>query len=151
MDFAATVDLKNPSTIDWENYPIKSGRFYETRGSEEPTEVKKSVSFPTPDAKVVVILHQDHRVYYSETTPEYSPFVLPPALTHDTRRYIQDSFREKYRLELSVRPVHKKWISDDGKPYIAVNAQIQTGDSEQFEKYTKSEAAKILDALRKKK
>jgi hypothetical protein len=65
MDFAATVDLKNPQTIDWENYPIKSGRFYETRGSLEPTEMKKSQSFPTPDATVIVVLHKDHKLYYS--------------------------------------------------------------------------------------
>ena len=64
MDFAATVDLKNPSSIDWENYPIRSGRFYDTRGSGEPVEIKKSVNFPTPDATVVVILHKDHKIYY---------------------------------------------------------------------------------------
>jgi hypothetical protein len=31
MDFAATVDLKNPELIDWENYPITSGLFYESK------------------------------------------------------------------------------------------------------------------------
>lgn len=31
MDFAATVDLKNPELIDWEKYPIRNGVFYETR------------------------------------------------------------------------------------------------------------------------
>ena len=65
MDFAATIDLKNPSNIDWESYPIQSGRFYETRGSLESIEIKKSISFPTPDATVIVVLHKDHRVYYS--------------------------------------------------------------------------------------
>lgn len=64
MDFAATVDLKNPSSIDWENYPIRSGLWYDTRGSLEPQEVKQAASFPTPDATLVVILHQDHRIYY---------------------------------------------------------------------------------------
>ena len=68
MDFAATVDMKNPSTIDWRNYPITSGKFYESRGSLEPAEVKKSLSFPTPDATVLVILHKDHKVYYSAPT-----------------------------------------------------------------------------------
>jgi hypothetical protein len=66
MDFASLVDLKNPSAIDWENYPIKNGKFYETRGSLEPIEVKKTTSFPIPDATVVVILHRDHKVYYSD-------------------------------------------------------------------------------------
>jgi len=31
MDFAALVDLKNANQIDWEAYPITSGRWYESR------------------------------------------------------------------------------------------------------------------------
>ena len=161
MDFAATIDLKNPDMIDWDNYPIQSGEFYATRGALEPREIKKSQSFPTPDATVIVILHKDHKEYYSphdcqsprsddlslwnrdtewqNTVPKsflhslrwkdedisYHPFILPSSLTRDTRKYVQDFFREKYGLELSVRPAHKKWISEEGKPYIVVNAQIQ--------------------------
>ena len=68
MDFAATLDLKNPLNIDWGSYPIQSGVFYETRGSLEPVEVKKSLSFPIPDAEVIVILHKDHKIYYSDHT-----------------------------------------------------------------------------------
>lgn len=146
MDFAATVDLKNPNSIDWKNYPIQSGIWYDTRGSLEPQEVKKAESFPTPDATLVVILHQDHRAYYSEDSTSYIPFILPPSLSRDTRKYVQDTFREKYSLELSVRPAHKKWLSEDGKPYIAVNAQIQTGTHD-FREYSKSDAKHALDAL----
>jgi adenine-specific DNA glycosylase len=170
MDFAATIDLKNPSNIDWETYPIKSGKFYETKWSLEPREVKKSQSFPTPDATVIVVLHKDHRIYYSSRHPEftkdpeipgfflssewrgikitssYSPFILPPSLTRDTRKYVQEYFREKYSLELSVRPAHKKWISEDGVPYLVVNAQIQTG-THIFDKYTKPLAKSALEAL----
>ena len=76
----------------------------------------------------------------------YLPFILPPSLTRDTRKYVQGYFREKYRLELSVRPVHKKWISKDGRPFIEVNAQIQTGTYE-FHEYSKSEAKTVLDPL----
>ena len=68
MDFAASVDLKNQSNIDWEIYPLQSGRFYETRGALEPVEVKKSQFFPIPDATVIVILHQDHKIYYGAPT-----------------------------------------------------------------------------------
>jgi hypothetical protein len=68
MDFASLVDLKNPANIDWETYPIKSGKFYESRGASEPVEVKKSVSFPIPDAMVIVVLHQEHKIYYSDDT-----------------------------------------------------------------------------------
>ena len=146
MDFAATVDMKNPSTIDWKNYAITSGKFYESRGSLEPIEVKKSVSFPTPDAQVIVILHKDHTLYYSSLSDIYAPFSLPPSLSRDTRAYVQSYFREHYCLELSVRPVHRKWISKDGRPFIGVNAQIQTGTYE-FHEYSKSEARAVLDAL----
>ena len=146
MDFAASVDLKNQSNIDWEIYPIQSGRFYETRGALEREEVKKSQFFPIPDAEVIVILHKDHTLYYSSLSERYAPFSLVPSLTRDTRKYVQGYFREKYGLELSVRPVHKKWISEDGKPYLAVHAQIQTGRYE-FSEYSKSEARTVLDPL----
>ena len=66
MDFSSLVDLKNPQNIDWENYPIRSGVFYETRGDMEPQEQKISQSFPIPDAHVIVILHRDHQAYFSE-------------------------------------------------------------------------------------
>lgn len=162
MDFAATVDLKNPDNINWENYPIQSGVFYESRGTLEERGEKKSKIFPIPDASVIVILHKDHHIYYTDPTliqdiPEFSwqdlslgktvtelidkssyrPFVLPPALQRNTRQYVQEYFRSQYEIELSVRPVHAHWISSAGAPYIAVNAQIQLGDREQFEKYDK--------------
>jgi A/G-specific adenine glycosylase len=157
MDFASILDLKNPTLIDWEKYPIRSWRFYETKGSLEPIEVKKSQSFPLPDARIIVFLHKDHKVYYSEksdvrweiqiggnwSNESYSPFILPPPLHRESRQYIQEYFRNKYSLELSVRPPHKKWISDDGKPYIAVNAQIQAGEPH-FEIFTKKEISKYI-------
>lgn len=65
MDFAAMVDLRSPANINWSDYPIQSGKFYETRGSLEPQEAKKSVTFPTPDATIIVTLHENHRIYYS--------------------------------------------------------------------------------------
>jgi hypothetical protein len=126
MDFAATIDVKNPDNIDWNNYPIRSGIFYETHGNLEPREEKQSRTFPIPDATVVVILHQDHRDYYiPHYSDTYTPFVLTPALHRDTRLYVQEYFRRFHFLELSVRPVHAKWLADDGRAYIAVNAQIQ--------------------------
>ncbi|MFZ2255934.1 MAG: hypothetical protein WAW59_02080 [Patescibacteria group bacterium] len=148
MDFAATVDIKNPDNIDWENYPIQSGVFYETRGTLEPREEKKSRSFPIPDATVVVILHQDHRDYYtSHHSEEYTPFILSPSLHRDTRLYVQEYFRRHNLLELSVRPVHAKWIASDGRAYIAVNAQIQSGDREQFQKTDKKTAQEVLKKM----
>ncbi len=64
----------------------------------------------------------------------------------DTRKYVQDYFREKYGLELSVRPIHKKWLTGDGKPYVVVNVQIQAGVYT-FSEYTKLEAKLMIDSL----
>jgi hypothetical protein len=85
MDFASTIDLKNPTSIDWDHHPIPYGLFYETRGSMEPWEIKISQSFPIPDATVVVMLHQDHRVYYTASVELYAPFILPAGEDRDTR------------------------------------------------------------------
>lgn len=137
MDFSATQDLKNPEQIDWEKYPVKEGLFYETRWNLEPKEIKKSISFPTPDATIMVTLHKDHKIYYSYENP-YQPFTLNPALHRDTRKYIQEYFRHTYWLELSVRPIHKKWFDEQGKPYVALNAQIQTG-RHSFHEYSKKD------------
>ncbi len=110
-------------------------------------EKKTSISFPTPDAQVLVILHQDHRVYYSLDSESYSLFTLPPSEHRDTRKYVQDYFRSKYGLELSVRPIHKKWLSIDGKPYITMNAQIQAGDASVFKQYSKKDMKNVTDHL----
>jgi HhH-GPD superfamily base excision DNA repair protein len=146
MDFAALIDLKSANLIDWDIYPIQSGRFYETRGTLEPVEMRKSMTFPLPDAQILLVLHRDHQIYYSKKGG-YRPFLLPPALTRDVRKYIQDTFRSDYSLELSVRPPKEKWISKDGVPYILVTAQIQLGDASQFEAYEKKEVRSILDLL----
>jgi len=143
MDFSSMIDLKNPYQIDWENYPIPYGVWYNSRWSIEPITEKTTKSFPIPDATALVFLHENHAIYFSENTETYEPFILAPGLTRDSRKYIQDSFRERYMLELSVRPPHKKWLSKDGKPYIAVNAQIQTG-KENFIKYIKKESKSYI-------
>lgn len=127
MDFSAIIDLKNPENIIWKEYIFIESIFYKTHGAFETQEEKQKQSFPTPDATIVVTLHEGHRIYYSENKEKYTPFILPPSMTRDVRRYIQSYFKENYQLELSVRPVHKKWLSNDGKPYIAVNAQVQVG------------------------
>jgi len=65
MDFASTIDLKNPDNINWDNYIFRESAFYTSRGSLEPKEEKKTLSFPLPDASIIVILHEDHKIYYS--------------------------------------------------------------------------------------
>lgn len=147
MDFAALIDLKNPENIDWEKYPIQDGVFYETRWSLEPKEEKKSVSFPIPDATVIVILHKEHKIYYCNSQNEFQPFILPPPLHRDTRSYVQGHFRSQYNLELSVRPIQKKWMSEDGKPYVLLNAQVQTWKVN-FSEFSKKEYLSFLESIK---
>lgn len=149
MDFASLIDLKTRDLIDWDNYPIQSGKWYDTRGMLEPIVKREKTVFPLADARIFVILHENHRVYFSlPQNKEYTPFILEPALQSDIRKYVQDFFRETYHLELSVRPVSKKWISLSGEPFIMVNAQIQTGDNSDFSSFGKEayqEWRQILD------
>ena len=77
----------------------------------------------------------------------YSPFILPASEDRDTRKYVQDFFRNQYALELSVRPVHRKWLSKDGKPYITVNAQVQAGDVSIFAQYNKPDMKTIIEII----
>lgn len=127
MDWVRLCEPKTASLFEKEKYIFTESEFYVTNWSNEIIEKKKNEYFPIPDAQVIVTLHQDHKIYYSLSDDTYSPFTLPPSEDRDTRKYIQDYFRSHYSLELSVRPIHKKWITEDGKPYIAVNAQVQAG------------------------
>lgn len=143
MDFARMVDDKNPANIDWKNYVIQDGKFYETRGEMEIFEVKKKENFPLPDAKIVVILHENHKLYFWKND-EYSPFILPPAEDRDTRNFVKKFFKKNFDLEVSVRPIHKKWLSKLGEPFVAVNVQIQTGKHD-FKEFDKKIAKKFLE------
>jgi A/G-specific adenine glycosylase len=142
MDWARLMEPKNSNLFDRKTYIFKESEFYISGWETEIIEKKITQYFPIPDAQVIVTLHQDHKIYYSISSDSYSPFVLPPSENRDTRKYVQDYFRWVYGLELSVRPVHKKWITEEWKPYIAVNAQVQAGKYD-FNIYTKS-AAKII-------
>lgn len=134
MDFGSIVSLNNKSGIDWEDYPFKDCRFYKMLGSLEIEQKKKQRVFPTKDAQIVVVLHRDHKVYYSPTNGKYEPFVLPQT-EGDIRHHVQEYFRTKYNLELSVRPVHDKYFEND-QPYIICNAQVQKGNPN-FPQYKK--------------
>jgi A/G-specific adenine glycosylase len=76
------------------------------------------------DAQVMLFLHEGHKKYYSSRKKGYAPFVVPAS--HNTRAGIKDWFRNRYGLELAVRPPHRK-MNLNGKPTILVNAQILLG------------------------
>lgn len=76
------------------------------------------------EARVEVTLHENHKKYFSSVKKSYQPFSIPPS--HNTRAGIKIWFRERYGLEVSVRPPHGKIIHKD-VPTILVNVQILTG------------------------
>lgn len=69
--------------------------------------------------------------------------MIPPALTRETRKTVQEYFLKHFGLSVSVRPIHKKWLTTDDQPFVAVNVQIQTG-IQNFEKFNKKDTTKVL-------
>ena len=76
------------------------------------------------EARVEVILHENHTKYFSSAQQTYRPFFLPAS--HNTRAGIKSWFRDRYGLEVSVRPPHKKSVVE-GAPTLFVNAQVLSG------------------------
>jgi len=136
MDFASLYSKNSKSVIDHEASPFQDCLFGKTQGELEIETKKSAVYFPQKDARIEVILHENHRKYYSSSTEKYSPFYLEPT-QDDIRKYVQDYFRTNYGLELSVRPAHLKEYRND-IPYLSMNAQIQAG-TPVFPSYGKSE------------
>ena len=137
MDFASMISLNSTAQIAWDQYFLSGCRFGETRGIFEIEKPKKRIIFPTKDARIVVILHRDHRVYYSSLVDAYAPFLLPPTES-DIRQTVQAYFRARFTLELSVRPIHAKYYDEKNTPIIACYAQVQKGVV-WFREYEKSD------------
>lgn len=129
MDFGSKVSLntKPSSDTEWrelsKKYPLNDCLWFKTQGALEIREKKKKTIFPTKDVHIKVVLHENHRIYYSSIEREYQPFILPPTETN-IRQTVQEYFRTKHHLELSVRPVHDKYFEDD-EPFVVCNAQVQ--------------------------
>lgn len=127
MDFWSLVSLNNKPNMDTilAAYPLSDCLWARTQGGLEIQEKKQKIIFPSRDAKIVVVLHENHKIYYSSLADRYQAFVLP-ATEWDIRHFVQAHFRDQYKLELSVRPVHKKYFEND-EPLMLCNAQIQQG------------------------
>lgn len=125
MDYGATISLNNVSWIDWETYPSPESKFYQTRGNLEPVVEKKKSSFPTREAYVLCILHENHKKYFSQNST-LSPFLIGKN-SGNPRAMIQHYFQKKYNLELSVRPPEVKSYNRLEIPYLVCYAQIQSG------------------------
>lgn len=140
MDFGSRISLnvKPLEESGWikilKDYPLDDCLWIKTYGEFEVQEKKKKMIFPTRDARIKVILHENHKVYYSSLECEYESFILPPT-EENIRHHVQEYFRTQYNLELSVRPLHDKYFEDD-RPFVVCNAQIQKGQA-LFAKYRK--------------
>jgi A/G-specific adenine glycosylase len=80
-----------------------------------------------PKANTVVVLHENHKKYFSENEKKYEPFVMPKGVS--SREAIKKYFLEKYNLRVSVRPPNSAG---------AVNVQILSGTSH-FAIYSKKD------------
>jgi A/G-specific adenine glycosylase len=74
----------------------------------------------------LVILHENHKKYFSENPKKYKPFTMPVGVK--TREQVKKYFLEKYGLRLSVRPPKGN----------IVNAQILYG-KHHLKSFTKEE------------
>jgi len=132
MDFANDICTKNPKC---NMCPLSSRcEYHKTQGIKEHS-IKNKTSFPVKDADVYIVLHQDHKKYYSADADRYRPFFLNSR--NNTREKIKKYFFKKYKLQVSVRPPHKK-VYVKGKPIVYVNAQILLGKHE-FAVFKKSD------------
>lgn len=122
MDFGSAVCVGRPKCG---NCPLsKQCVYFRQKGRQERKAETGKAVFPIKDARVLLWLHEDHKRYFSPYKTKFRPFAIPPA--YNTRTGIKQWFRERYSLELSVRPPHKKaYIS--GKPVLFINAQILHG------------------------
>lgn len=137
MDFSSLIDLNSINSIDFKSYPLTGSEFFKTKWSLEiKPEVIKKPSVPKKDAKIVVILHENHEVYFSANPDSFIAFEFE-AFPWDHRHHIQDIFSKKYNLTLSVRPPYKK-ITSAAWNYFFYHAQIQSGQHD-FWEFSQSE------------
>lgn len=118
---AAFMDLGSLGVTD--QYPLPECKWYKTKGALEVSKLKKKTVFPIKDASILVTLHENHRIYYSSSDIDYKPFLIPPT-EGDIRHAVQEYFRARYHLELSVRPIDRKFFENNA-PFVSCNAQIQ--------------------------
>lgn len=137
MDFGALMSTTYDK-VDKESYPLKDCVWFTTEGIHEPVK-KKVIHRSEKWAKLVVFVHEGHKVYWSSTSSHFEPFLIEPT-SKDDRRTVQDYFSATFGLEVSVRPSFWSGIFE----WMLVklfHAQIQTGILKQktFSKKEKEE------------
>jgi hypothetical protein len=123
MDFGSSLCVSRPKCGAC---PLASRCvYYKEKGQKEQIVKKTKDIFGESEAEqVMVILHENHRKYFSEGRGVYKPFLLPTGYV--TRQAIKNWFMTKYELTLSVRPPHQKSLTNNKKT-LWVHAQILQG------------------------
>ncbi|QQR77219.1 MAG: A/G-specific adenine glycosylase [Candidatus Moraniibacteriota bacterium] len=132
MDFGSAICIGKPKCAAC---PLALRCVYsKEKGERESTTKQKQLrvegkkervrNYAWKDARVEVTLHENHRKYFSSLKGEYRPFLVPSS--HNTRAGIKAWFRERYGLDVSVRPPHEK-ILVENVPILFVNVQILSG------------------------
>lgn len=122
MDFSSAVCTKNPLCSAC---PLFSHcQYFADDGKSEAAPHKTKHPFPQQIAQTLLILHRDHKEYFSSEDSRYAPFFLPAPL--NTRAAIKSFFQREHQLLLSIRPPHRKLIWNN-TPTQLVNAQILQG------------------------
>lgn len=149
MDFGSAMCLGKPKCAAC---PLR-GRccYFREKGKQElgirnKESDKRRSQFNWKSARVEVVLHENHRRYFSSIKDSYRPFILDAA--HNTRAGIKNWFREQYNLEVSVRPPHARRLIC-GVPTLLVNAQILSGVSV-FREYSKEQHQTYIACTEKK-
>ncbi len=137
MDFSSLVSTTKEK-VDWEEYPLKNCKWYQTRWKSEYIPEKKSKQ-KVVWADIIIHLHENHKTYFSENEESYTPFYIS-WWKENPREKAKAYFLEKFWLSVSVRPPHKNY-EKNGKILVECNAQIQKGKYSLFE-FKKNEIKK---------
>jgi A/G-specific adenine glycosylase len=139
MDFANLVCTnKVPKCTEC---PLQTKcHYFQTKGIKEESTTTITERFPYRSAQAIIFLHENHQKYFSPRPDKYQPFTLPVGIV--TRNQIKAYFRQRYQLELSVRPPFAKTFRED-QPMLLVNAQILLGTHQ----FSEHERADMLDEL----
>jgi len=142
MDFSNVVCKKVPLC---EACPLKKYcNYFKTKGKLEISDKKTSQNtFSTKSARAYIFLHKEHREYFSSRVKKYKPFVLPKGCV--SRKSIKGYFKEKYNLDVAVRPEHKRGYIK-GEPVLLINAQILLGE-QKFSVFDKQRAHDMIQLI----
>ncbi len=146
MDFGSSICTGRPKCA---TCPLATQCVYFAEGGEQEQRVaqekKVGDGVNWKEAQVLVFLHEKHRKYFSAHEKRFEPFIVPAS--HQSRAGIKAYFRERYRLELAVRPPHEK-TTIKKKSFLLVNAQILLG-TPTFAVFPPEEAKNSLKTLKK--